>query len=213
MLWLSEGKLIAQGSAQEVVRRYLNAMVHGVDEAKAESDESPQSRPAAQAAVQWSAVTERNSTEGGGKGKITHVRVLVGAGQSQALVENKRTQVVVEAILEIREPLSEPSFAVGVLNSLNEPVVHFNTQNTGNRLPAFASSQGKLRIRAQFSLPPLRPGDYLMAVGLDNGTVPYHELVHHVYDAAEISVRPTADTSAQSGYVQVEDATVTVEQF
>lgn len=211
VIWLSEGKLVAQGSAQEIVRRYVNEMVHGTRGASVEHESSPSPLAPAEVGAHWTKVTERNSVEGGRKGKITQVRVLSGSGQNLTVADSSRAEVVVEALVDISERLPEPSFAVGVLNSLNEPVVHFNTQNTANGLPPFELNARQVRIRARFSMPPLRPGEYLIAVGLDNGTAPYHELVHHVYDAAQISVRPAPLGNAQSGYVQVEDVTVTVE--
>ena len=211
VVWLSDGRVKAIGCAKEIVRRYLNYMIHGInDESHGVVTSVSAPSVSAKPGVGWLDVSSSHSVEGGKKAKIVRLRVLAGE-EILTVVQSEQRLLEIEAVVELQEVLAQPSFAVGVLNNLNEPVVHFNSQNTDNPLPAFEKVGGNLIIRARFSLPPLRPGEYLIAIGLDNGPIPHHEVVSHVYDAWQFSVRPVGGMMSQGGYVQVTDATLGVQ--
>lgn len=121
------------------------------------------------------------------------------------------SKVKVKLEVKTSEDIESPILAIGIFNSLNEPVIHFNSQNTEiciNQL-----MKGQLReMEISFDMPGLRPGEYLLSVGLDAYESGINTIVSHVYDAWEFYVTPKVGKNSQGGYVQIEHETVSVLQ-
>lgn len=100
-----------------------------------------------------------------------------------------------------------PLFGFCIHNELNEPVLHFNNQAAGIKIPPLRAG---IRHKATYRLtmPPLREGQYLLSVGLDDGVPGANTLLCHVYDAWLFSVDRPHLPYKQAGYVQLENPTV-----
>jgi lipopolysaccharide transport system ATP-binding protein len=63
-------------------------------------------------------------------------------------------------------------------------------------------------VQITASIPALRPGEYLVALGLDDGIPGAHRLLCHVYDSWVLRVSMPTGGRFQSGYVQISGTSI-----
>ena len=111
--------------------------------------------------------------------------------------------------MAVARDIARPLLGVGLFNELNEPVVHFNSYNL-DCPPAPMSAGTRATMRAVATLPALRPGHYLVAVGIDDGVPGASELLCHLYEAWQLRVTQPESGRVQGGQVQLPDARLEV---
>lgn len=216
VLWLHKGELLVSGEPSKVMRHYTNFMVHGIEPDLSETNESVDSKTSRESESTentdaWVTITEANNIKGSDPYAIKKVCFIKEDKTPVHKVTSTVNKVKVKLEVKTSEDIESPILAIGIFNSLNEPVIHFNSQNTEiciNQL-----MKGQLReMEISFDMPGLRPGEYLLSVGLDAYESGINTIVSHVYDAWGFYVTPKVGKNSQGGYVQIEHETVSVLQ-
>ncbi len=216
VVWLDEGKVRAQGSPATVVRDYVNFMTHGIDgegsTGRVPGHETVIGSPSAAdaAAWQWIDVAPGRNERTTGAARFTRVRVACGGAVNATQLDSRETRFEVQAQVVVFRDVSSPLFGVGVFNELNEPVVHFNSHNLSCSLQPLRAGSNAMLL-AKVTLPALRPGQYLVALGIDDGVPGASELLCHLYDAWQLRVANPTDRRVQGGQVQATDAQLDVQ--
>ena len=213
VLWLNDGDVRALGDPARLVREYVNFMVHGIDKLNTESfhpvahrDATPENKATKNDRdCFWTNISIGHNILREGGADIKRVRVWFDNEPGEIQIACKVQSVSLEAEVEFLVAIMNPLIGIGVFNDLNEPVVHVNSANIGSRLDA-VERPSRAIVSLDFTLPALRSGEYLIAIGIDDGVPGSSTLLCHVYDAWSFRVVKTGSSPEQSGYVQVADA-------
>ena len=209
VVWLRDGKVFKDGDPSLVVRQYVNFMAHGVeDEHKAVPPPEAVLRKLPDEAG-WHPVTPSHNVRNRNGVVVEAVRMTLAPEGAllERLADLAPHDVVMEAIVHADQDVPMPLFGFCIHNELNEPVLHFNNSAAGIQIPPIRAG---IRYKATYSLnmPPLREGQYLVSVGLDDGVPGANSLLCHVYDAWLFSVSRPQLPYKQAGYVQLQNPTV-----
>jgi ABC-type polysaccharide/polyol phosphate transport system ATPase subunit len=97
----------------------------------------------------------------------------------------------------VREVL-HPLVGFGVYNTLDENIVHFNSENLHEKLRTINSDE-EFIIQFTFELPDLRSGEYVIKIGIDDGPIGSNERLLHVVVGKFEYINKTK----QGGYISV----------
>lgn len=208
-LWLNEGRLKGDGSPKSLMRRYVNFLSHEIDDeddGKSEDDFAVDriSEPS-DSSAKWRPITNANNISGSKAAVITKILVRANGAGAADVIDAVKQHVSVSVQLDVRSEIARPLVAVGIFNALNEPVVHFNSDNAGVSLSSLPAGS-RHAFDFNFEIPPLRPGEYIIAVGVDDGFSGNSSVIFHVYDAWCFTVVLPPHVKQQGGYVQIESA-------
>jgi lipopolysaccharide transport system ATP-binding protein len=209
VFWLHKGEMLVSGEPSQVMRHYINFMVHGIEPDLSQNEKVEEESCSAENDC-WTTITESNNTKGLDPFAIRKVAFLHEDLSPIHKVTSSVNKVVVKLEIETEEDIFNPIIAIGIFNSLNEPVIHFNSLNTELNLKSLPKNHSNV-IELSFSMPGLRPGEYLLSVGIDSYENGVNTIVSHVYDAWDFYVTPQGKIS-QGGYFQIELGTVLVTQ-
>lgn len=207
-IWLQNGSVKSDGEPKKVVRAYENFMVGGLDNDAAEM-------PAIAAGEDinfennFLKISQSHHIEAKAGFSIDSVSIKVDDEYNPNSIVSKKSKMMVEACFTLAHPVNKPLWGVGLFNELNQPVLHFNTDNTGVSFDKSENTNLKGIIRFTFDLPSIRPGEYLVAIGLDDGVPGTSEVLVHLYDAFKMRVTP-ANESPQAGYLQIKNCIVEI---
>ncbi len=210
-IWLEAGKIKAVGDPAELGRRYVNYMVHGIDEVGSSAQSSinkNEQKVQANPDSTWIAITSQHNKRGNGA-DFKRIRIQFNDENGSTQILSKPSVLAIEAEIEFFTKVSQPLIALGVFNSLNEPIVHFNSSNTKCGLTPL-DGPCTVVIKWSLRLPALRPGEYLISLGADDGTPGSSVLLGHLYDAWTFRVTESKPDSMQGGYIQAEDANISM---
>jgi lipopolysaccharide transport system ATP-binding protein len=217
-IWLNDGVVKADESPKTLMRRYINFMTHGLDDAAPQDAASEDTallrvQDAAQQSLAPEWVDLRNSAHRSGTltAVIDRIKVLGPDGKSWHVADSDVQSIKVVLSIFANERISMPLLAIGVFNALNEPMVHFNSENVGASLPVLVPG-ARREFTATFDLPALKPGEYLISVGLDDGVSGQSVVVCHVYDAWPFTVAMPSRRKVQGGYFQISGSASTIVQ-
>ncbi|GHC87681.1 hypothetical protein GCM10007320_34170 [Pseudorhodoferax aquiterrae] len=200
-IWLHDGVVKADEQPKTLMRRYINFMTHDMDDAvpAVVAPVACDAQPAPSA--DWVGLGASGHRSGTLSAVIDRIKVVGpdGAALRVADCETQAVDLFLSVLVHERVPM--PLLAVGVFNELNEPLVHFNSENVGAALAALAP--GRHTVRVALELPALRPGEYLISVGLDDGVSGQSVVLCHVYDAWPFTVAQPPRRKPQGGYVQI----------
>ncbi len=212
VIWLHGGGLFKEGDPSVLVRQYVNFMTHGIEDKH--KPVITQARLPVQSADEagWIMISEKHNARNRGGVTIESVRVVsaergIPVYQISDLLAHDLT---VEAIFYTSHEVGTPLFGLGLHNELNEPVVHFTNCAVEQRFPALVAG-GRYRLTYDFTLPPLRDGQYLVSVGMDDGVPGASSLLCHVYDAWILSIERGHLLYKQAGYVQLDAPSIKCE--
>jgi len=206
-IWLDEGILKEDGQPKNLMRRYMNFIFHGLDEEEQQQigHEPITDNVAASNATPsvWAVIGPKNNVKGNLAAVINRVAVRTGDGQIADIVSAKSQEIRVTFDLTAKDGVHLPLIAVGVFNALSEPIIHFNSENIGVKIKELAPGT-EHTFDIVFNLPALRPGEYLISLGIDDGVAGCSDVLCHVYDAWTFNVIPNKGQKQQAGYVQIE---------
>lgn len=158
-IWLDEGHMVADGSAESVVSRYL-------DRSWSEREDGP------------NLDFEDQRRWGSGKVQITEVRLLDGEGKKQ-----RRFHIgepfVVEMQYWAEERVNRPVFGLAIHRRDGLHITGPNTQFAGREIPCI---EGEGIVRYRVASLPLLEGSYLISVAAhdwdDTEMFDYHDRLH-----------------------------------
>lgn len=210
-IWLSEGVVKADARPKALMRRYINFMTHDLDDAASletaladtgAADSQQVNVDLPPKAVQWVDLRHSGHRSGALGAVIDRIKVLGADGIAWRVVDSDVQSIEVVLSIFVSERVVIPLLAIGIFNALNEPIVHFNSENVGASLATLEPGR-QHEFTATFELPALKPGEYLISVGLDDGVSGHSVVVCHVYDAWPFTVTLPTRRKAQGGYVQI----------
>lgn len=208
VVWLEQSVVKEVGRPSELVRRYVDYMMHGVTDRgdhpvvglSSDTDESDND-------WKWVDIHPGHNIRSLDGYSFRRVRVKVGDRLNASQLSSDPTTIEVEAEFLSAKCIDLPLCAFGIFNELNEPVVHCNSYNIGTRIAPIPAGR-VVTFRFKATIPGLRPGKYLLAIGIDDGLFGSHQLLCHIYDAWVFQVLPPRNGRAQGGYVQLADASI-----
>ncbi|WP_431635810.1 ABC transporter ATP-binding protein [Dyella sp. KULCS107] len=221
-IWLDGGRMIADGSAREVVERYLAAQ-HAADraalgqavEVRVPTTARPaDTRSAELAALPVDVVDPRKSVLNGDASRnlieifefdTAQIESEFGAGAAR-IVDVKLLDAdgmphrltaggeVADLLVEaeVLEDLDAPIFGFYVKDRLGQRLFGDNTYITYREQPIRAQSGTRLRAHFRFRIPVLPSGDYSIDVALATGMQDNHTQQHWIHDA--LAFRATEST-------------------
>lgn len=207
-IWLQDGKVKLDGKPKKVVRAYENFMVGGLKEGTAaaennnivfEEDNQEHFFP----------ITNKNHVECKEGFSLKAAKVYINGVCNPTSVLSEKLSLIVDVKYQLEYAINKPLWAIGLFNDLNQPVFHFNTDNSNID---FSNTDGAVlngMVRFTADIPKIRPGEYLLAIGLDDGVPGNSEVLVHAYDILKINIHSNND-SPQAGYIQLDDCKVEV---
>ena len=204
--WLHEGRVRESGDAKSVVNSYVNFMRDGYDR----SVDEP---PAAQASVpshEWVVV-----------GSAQDVDARDGHAIEAFSLTDAATGAPVTALFGLPQRLrlrlrvattgvARPLVGVGLFGALNLPIVHFNSAAVGADLPPLPAGNAH-ELSAEFDLPMIADGEYVLHLGLDDGEPGASTMLCHVRAALTLLVACRKRARfRQYGVVPVDESTVRI---
>lgn len=237
-IWLDSGMMVMDGTAREVVERYL-AHQHSADRASmgeivsvSDRADDPQVQPAntllsgIDTDVPKDVVDQRGlqrnlinvfefeesctaSEFGAGAARIIGVE-LVGPDlqQHHVIAGGEVADLVIDA--EVRRQISAPIFGFYVKDRLGQRLFGDNTYLVYCDEPIDAKPGTTLRARFRFRLPILPVGEYSVDVALATGTQENHTQQHWIHDA--ISFR-ASDSTMRHGLVGIPMHSIQIERI
>lgn len=215
-IWLEAGYIKAQGKPASITRAYTNLMVHGLpttsditqknkypeeQEAQFQDEEFNDSKK------NWLSLSNCKNIKNPGMVKLGRFRVAFNEQFGLTEIESQPSIVTVELEAEFSEFVISPLLGLGIFNNLNEPVIHFNSFVIWSDLDEIAP--GKILLfNCRFTMPPLRPGEYLITIGIDDGVPNASIMLCHVYDLFPFRVVAEDILHVQGGYVATDDAII-----
>jgi len=208
VIWLNEGAIKSIGDPAKLGRRYTNYMIHGIDDVDSTDSAMPPTTNIHQSAVTgadegiWKIIDGHYNIRGT-VASFKKIRIKFngneGATQIYATPQTISLQVELETSVDVALPL----IAVGVFNALNEPIMHFNSNNIKKSFSGLEKSSIFI-ITCEFHIPSLRPGEYLISLGLDDGVPGASVVLSHLYDAWSFRVTSEDPMATQGGYIQAD---------
>jgi lipopolysaccharide transport system ATP-binding protein len=212
-IWLNEGIVKAEGTPSNLMRRYVNYIMHDIDEEVADNTLTTSvagiSEKTTPINALWTDLTSKNNIKGSLSTVITKIMVQQLNKNSVNILPVKPQKLNVAIVAEVHSYIDKPLLAIGIFNSLNEPIVHFNTENAQKHLEPLMVNTDYI-FEFSFDIPALRPGEYLISVGIDNGISGASEVLCHVYDAWSFVVVANQSEKPQAGYIQIENIKETI---
>lgn len=208
VVWLEQGTVREIGRPNKLVRRYVDYMIHGVTDRgdhsfvgiSLDTDESDTD-------WKWIDIHAGHNIQSLDGYNFRRVRVKVGDRLNTSQLPSDPTTIEVEAEFLSTKCIDLPLYGIGLFNELNEPVVHCNSYNMGTQIAPIPAGR-VVTFRFKATIPGLRPGKYLLAIGIDQGLLGSHQLLYHIYDAWVFQVLSPRSGRAQGGYVQLADASI-----
>lgn len=235
-IWLDSGRMVMDGTAREVVERYLAAQ-HAAD--RASVGESVTVRASASVTGARDAtptipvefvdprqavlngVATRNLIEvfefdpahinnefGAGAARIVDVQFLGGDGEAHRLtVGGEIADLMIEA--EVIEPIEAPIFGFYVKDRLGQRLFGDNTYISYRDQPLSAQAGTRLRAHFRFRIPVLPSGDYSVDVALATGMQENHTQQHWIHDALTFRA---SESTMRHGLVGIPMYAIAIEQ-
>jgi len=202
VVWIDKGNLKGQGTPKDMMRRYINYVVHNIDNSNQSEKLDLIEKPYIENIEnKWVSVTEKYNTAGSKLAEIKKISITKD-NESLATLYCGEVKITVSIIIDVYKNIHQPLVAIGILNSLNELIVHFNTECLGKKLQEFTGGTSYL-IRILFPIPAVKPGNYLISIGLDDGFSGSSIPIFHIYDAWIFSVIQHRGERTQAGYIQI----------
>ena len=196
-LWLDGGVVKMDGEPKKVVRAYENMMTGNLDNKDNKDNKD-----------NYIILNSNNHIENKDGYIFNAIKVIINDELNPSYINNIGvTNIEVKLKYHLPELVINPLWGFGLFNELNQPVIHFNSDNSGVIFENNTNHSGDGEIKFSATIPSLKPGEYLLAIGLDDGVPGNSEVLIHIYDALKINVE-SDDISPQAGYIRIENCKV-----
>jgi lipopolysaccharide transport system ATP-binding protein len=179
-IWLDGGKKRQEGSSKAMIEAYHAEMVHnvGIQHSKEMPDLQKHLNQTTQSLV---ALPTNATITGEGGVSILAVGLLDEAGNPLITLDGEK-KVRVEFVIKTSVMLVLPFFAFQVVNSKGLRVLGSNTFVQGKSIESIEPNK-TIHISFAFDFPELENGEYLVAIGIGDGTPTNHVRLAFVSDA------------------------------
>ena len=201
-IWLQDGVVKVDGEPKKVVRAYENYMTGGLDSVETKSNEKNDADYENSGTEGYIFVDANKHIESQAGFSFDSVRIMINDVINPSVWDSEAFKLTVEAKYKLGYVPEKPLWAMGIFNELNQPVIHFNSDNDNVLFQKNPKGMECGTVKFSADIPALRPGDYLIALGLDEGVPGNSIVLTHVYDAFKLVISQTAD-SPQAGYIQL----------
>ena len=202
-IWMEHGQVHMEGKTDEVVSKYLAAMVtrgrkevmeeEPVGKSLVTSDELSMSEEAT--AKIPSFITHLPNVDhryGNGKARIQGIGIYSAAGEpANAVTQGNRICIRISA--EFMEDVTHPNVGFMLRNRLGEDVAGTNAMHEGVRLPSARAGE-RLSVDFIMDLPFLQAGFYHFSPAVADGDLNQYEMCDWVDNAFAIEVIPQGTT-------------------
>ena len=197
VIWMDHGRIHLEGRTEEVVSKYLAAMVtRGRKEIMEEEAMGKPLESSEDLALDDDALAripkflERipnvDHRYGNGKAQVTGIGIYTGAGEpAGGVVQGDR--VCVRISVEFRNDVEHPNVGFMLRNRLGQDVTGTNVMFEGERLPA-AKAGERLSVDFVMDLPFLQTGFYHFCPAVADGTLDQYEMCDWLDNACAIEV-------------------------
>lgn len=206
-IWLERGRMMAEGDAADVVRRYRKAMTEGDEQGETIDAAIPPSRldaPADEAPpylnpIEISAFRADAPSHGHGGALIDDVYLADADGERLAEAAGGR---VASVVLEGRATgaVDRPIFGFILRDAVGQNIFGDNTFIAYRERPVPLNPGERFRATLEFQMPFLPLGIYRLAPSIVDGTQQNHVQVHWIEDALILSVH---ESPVRFGHVGV----------
>ena len=178
VIWLEKGAMRKSGSSKSIVEEYHAWMVHdtGIQQAAEVKPVEPSGNEYDLVPVPANAFITGEigaSVDGVGFFNEKNQRVSV-------LKASQKVKIIWRVSTKIR--IENPYFGFQVINSKGMRVMGSNNHVLSQQLPPIDAGKSVL-ISYTFNFPEIENGDYLLAVGVNDGTLETHTRYQNVWDA------------------------------
>jgi ABC-type polysaccharide/polyol phosphate transport system ATPase subunit len=201
-IWMEHGQVCLEGKTDEVVAKYLAAMVtRGRKELMEEeaigtpltsSDLVLPEQALARIPKFLEHIPNIDHRYGNGKGRVLGIGVYNREGNPAAVVE-QGDRICVRISVEFQDDVSQPNVGFMLRNRLGEDVTGTNVMFEGERLPAARSGE-RLSVDFVMDLPFLHAGFYYFSPAIADGTLDQYEMCDWIENACAIEVIERATT-------------------
>jgi ABC-type polysaccharide/polyol phosphate transport system ATPase subunit len=203
VLWMEHGRVHMEGPADEVVGRYLEAMVTRGNKEVMEDAEIGKPLPTgADLDISVEALTRIprfienvpniDHRYGNGSARIQGIGIFNHEGGAIASVA-QGARICVRISVEFMADCPEPNVGFMLRNRLGEDVAGSNVMYEGDRLePARAGD--RLSVDFVMDLPFLRAGFYYLSPAVANGTLNQYDMCDWIENAFALEIVPNAQT-------------------
>jgi len=213
-IWLESGLMWRDGEPREVTRRYVSYVHHGIAETYHHRHHGnlgviEPARAVDRHVWEWISTGSAKNVRAAEGCSVPRIRLTIDEAMNPADIPCKQTRLAVEFEIVVDALVDAPLIGIGLFNRFDEPIVHFNSFQIGASHRSILPMTPVV-VRAEASLPALQPGEYLLAIGVDDGPMGANRLICHVHDSWTFRVVPPVAGLAQAGYIQVSDAIIRV---
>jgi hypothetical protein len=200
---MEHGQIRLEGKTDEVVSRYLAAMVSRgrkelmEDEAIGAAIATPNSLALSEEAVAripkfLEHIPNVDHRYGNGKARLMGIGVYDREGHSTGAVE-QGDRICVRVSVEFQDDVAQPNVGFMLRNRLGEDVTGTNVMFEGERLPAARAGE-RLSVDFVMDLPFLHAGFYYFSPAVADGTLDQYEMCDWIENACAIEVIQRATT-------------------
>jgi len=183
-IWLDNGKILKDGTPENVTKSYTSHMVYGLDTNHGSSEKIAQTQKEA-SDIQWSDTSQHESF-GEGHAKIYNVALCDETNTTINMVEQNQ-QVNFYAKIKVFEDLYDVAVGITVKDRLGNNIFTVNSYLYNSPIDKLEKGYDG-RVRICFTFPKLAVGLYSISVAIAEGTQMIHVQQDWVHDALFIDV-------------------------
>lgn len=203
-VWLNDGRMRAEGEPQGVIEEYHAWMMHdtvlkvtsavcvdGVGSNLGRGSDSLAAMPS-------------NATMTGEGGASIDAVGLFDDGGNLVRVLDRGQQVRVVFKVSVYERIESPFFGMQIINSKGLRVISNGNLVIGNYLRPIEAGT-VVRVEFSFQFPEIENGEYLIALGVNDGTSENHIRHCYAYDAYEFQFISSSIIQKQAGLIKMKE--------
>ena len=193
-IWLESGKLRTDGDAKRIAEAYHAEMVHNVKTLDVDQNSYLGAEELGYNVRALAAVPDSAMITGEGGVAILSVGLLDSEGNALTILDRSR-RVRIEFVVKSYVALATPFFAFQIVNSRGLRVFGSNTYVQKKILESIGPNRN-VHASFEFDFPEVHNGDYLIAIGVGDGTPADH--IRHAFVSDAYAFKVSSDSLYQT---------------
>ncbi len=189
-IWLNEGKVIASGRPEDIVKRYSSFMAYGMETksntAKTNSISLQAQEPSDRSGIIWKNV-EKLDSFGEMAAKITHVSLLQYESSEPVTILQGGEQVAFYIRLNTSVKLFHPGIGLVLKDTLGNQIFGINNYVYDVDLCEIEAG-AEIILSIKFKFPLIKNGDYVFTIAVSDGTQEDHIQHHWIHDGYALKI-------------------------